>query len=121
MLNVKKVEYDNFYEGGCETCDYGSSYANDIKITLNDGKTSKIYIDKMYDYSLTESDIMRLISNSNDINDFYINIINLISEKHKIDFIIKFCDFEITINEKQVDILESLEKQKIVFKENEYE
>ena len=45
---------------GCETCDYGSQYINDITIVLTGYKIHAI-LNKMYGYALSESDVMKLL------------------------------------------------------------
>lgn len=62
MLDGGIVNYedDMRYTPGCETCDYGSEYINDITITLTKYKVHAL-INEMYGYALSESDVMRLL------------------------------------------------------------
>ena len=62
MLDGGIVNYwdDTYYIPGCETCDYGSEYINDITITLTKYKIHAL-INEMYDYALSESDVMKLL------------------------------------------------------------
>ena len=116
MLNIKKVNYDENWESGCETCDFGSSYVNEIEIILEDGTYTNIKVDKMYEYTLSESDYMRLIANSNDINDFILNTIKLIKEnsyQKDISWKIELEALSITVNGKEIDILKSLKGNKV--------
>lgn len=122
MLNIKKVIYDEDFTSGCETCDYGSSYVNEIEIILEDGTKAKIKVDRMYEYSLSESDYMKLISNSKTIDDFILNIIKFIKEKRydkNIEFEIMFDDLCIYKNNEKIDILKTLDKNKITIKGSE--
>ena len=95
MLNIKKVIYNEDFTSGCETCDYGSSYVNEIEIILEDETNAKIKVDRMYEYSLSESDYMKLISNSKTIDDFILNTIGVTISSvilylvHKNDYFIK--------------------------------
>lgn len=56
------VEYkdDTEYIPGCETCDYGSQYLNNIFIKLTKF-TIDVRLDRMYEYSLSSGDIMTTI------------------------------------------------------------
>lgn len=118
MLNVKKINYDEDSTGGCETCDYGSSYVNEIEITLEDGTYTNIKVDQMYKYALSESDYMQLISNSNTLQDFIINVINKIRDntyRLSLGFLVHIEDLTIKINDKYVDILKTFEKDKLIY------
>ena len=117
MLKIKKVNYDENWESGCSTCDWGSSYVNEIEITLEDGTYTNIKVDKMYDYVLSKSDYMKLIANSNTIDDFILNTIKLIKENRydkNINWLIELEAFCISINGEYIDIIKTLKKNKIV-------
>ena len=117
MLNVKKVNYDENFTSGCETCDYGSHYINEIEIILEDGTYTNIKVDKMYDYVLSESDYMKIIANSNNINDFLINILNKIKENRydkNLKLPIELENLLVIVNGETIDIIKTLEKEKIV-------
>lgn len=119
MLNIKKVIYDKDFISGCETCDYGSSYVNEIEIILADETKTKIKVDRMYEYSLSELDYMKLIFNSKTVDDFILNIIKFIKEKRydkNIEFEIDFNNLCIYKNNEKIDILKTLDKNKIVIK-----
>ena len=71
MLNIPfvdgnmliNIEEDNYCAStGCPTCSYGSSYVNDITI---DTTHYKLHItkDTMYDYAISEGDLMKIILN----------------------------------------------------------
>lgn len=51
---------DTDYVPGCETCDYGSEYINEITITLTKFKIHAV-LNQMYSYALSESDIMKML------------------------------------------------------------
>lgn len=116
MLNVKKVNYYENWESGCPTCDYGSSYVNEIGIVLEDGTYINIKVNKMYDYVLSESDYMQLIANSSDINDFIMNILKKIKENRydkNIELSIELESLTIIVNGEEIDILKSLNKNNL--------
>ncbi|MCR8982644.1 hypothetical protein [Brevibacillus laterosporus] len=65
LLNMKdggieKIESDNSFSPGCESCDYGSSYINEFEIYMTTGKI-EIKVDQMYEYALTDGYMMQLI------------------------------------------------------------
>ena len=116
-MEVKKVDYDQYYISGCKTCDWGSSYINEISITLEDNTYIEVKIDKMYDYVLSESDYMQLLANSKDINNFVVNIIEKIKNKRfdkNLYCPISLEGLNIKVNGKDIDIKESLKKGKII-------
>lgn len=117
MLNVKKINYNEDFIYGCETCDYGSSYVNEIEIVLQDNTYANIKVDKMYEYALSESDYMQIIANSDDIKDLILNIIKKLKENRydgNVSWLINLQDLTIQFNGKDIDILKSLEKNKII-------
>lgn len=61
MIDGGLVNYedDSYSYSGCPTCDYGSEYINEIDITLTQYKIH-IEINQMYEYVLSEGDMMRL-------------------------------------------------------------
>lgn len=62
MFDGGIVDYTDNMESipGCETCNYGSEYINDITITLTKFKIHAV-LNEMYDYALSESDVMKLL------------------------------------------------------------
>lgn len=65
---VKDILEDRNSSSGCETCDYGSSYVNEISFILTSG-TFTIISDTMYDYALSDGQIMKIIlPNISEIN-----------------------------------------------------
>jgi len=62
MVDGGLVNYDDdsYKIGGCPTCDYGSSYITEIDMTLTKHKIH-IKTDKMYDYVLSEGDMLKLL------------------------------------------------------------
>lgn len=108
MLKIKKVNYDNDFRYGCETCDYGSQYISNIEIIFEDETMLKIETDQMYDYTLTESDFMKLINDSDNLNDFYENMFETIKNKsYDIESRVDLQDMIIKINDKEIDIVKS--------------
>ena len=61
MVDGGLVNYtdDCYSYSGCPTCDYGSEYINEIDITLTSYKIH-IKINQMYEYVLSEGQMMRL-------------------------------------------------------------
>ena len=117
MMKVKKVDYEQYHVDGCETCDYGSSYVNEISITLEDDTYIDVKIDKMYDYILSESDYMQLLANSKDIDNFIVNIIEKVkNDRYDKDLYcpVSLEGLNIRINNKYIDIVKSFKQGKIV-------
>ena len=115
MLKVKKVNYDKDYTCGCKTCDYGSEYITDIEIEFEDYGTIIIETSQMYEYTLTECDYMKLLGNSEDLDDFYKNMFNLIKEKsYDIEDRVKMEYMQMKINGNSINIIESCKLGKIV-------
>lgn len=61
MTDGGLVNYDDdcYSYSGCETCDYGSEYINEIDITLTQYKIH-VKTNQMYEYVLSEGQMMRL-------------------------------------------------------------
>lgn len=78
---IKSIEYDSDYSLGCESCDYGSSYINQLTIEFQDGIIWEIEIDNMYDYALTESDLIKICVNSNSKEEIKNEILKAIEEE----------------------------------------
>lgn len=61
MLDGGLVNYtdDDYAFAGCETCDYGSQYINEVEITLT---KYKIYLktNQMYEHLISESKMIKL-------------------------------------------------------------
>lgn len=120
MLKIKKINYDSDFRYGCETCDYGSSYISNIEIIFEDETMLKIETDQMYEYTLTESDFMQLLSNSVDLDDFYKNMFETIENKsYGIESSVSLQDMVIKINEKDIDIVNSCKNCRLVEKVEE--
>ena len=84
---------------------------------LEDGTPIKIETEQMYDYTLTESDYMQLLANSNDMQDFYRNMFKLIKEKsYDIESRVGLQDMEMKINGNQIDIIKSCNSGHLVEK-----
>ena len=119
MLKIKKVNYDENFEYGCETCDYGSSYVNEIEIIFEDDTYTNIKVDRMYKYALTESDYMQLIANSNNIDDFCVNIIKKLKNDRydkNLRWLLELEYLTIKINGEDIDILKTLGKGRVIKK-----
>lgn len=60
---IYNIEMDKDSIGGCPTCDYGSKYTNEITIELK-YKTVRYKVSNMYEYYVTEGDVIYLILNN---------------------------------------------------------
>lgn len=108
MLEIKKINYDHYYESGCETCDYGSNYVSNIDIYLKNGTSIIIRTSQMYEYTLTESDFMKILSNSEDLKDFYSKLFLTIKNKsYEIKARVELKDMYMEINGEEIDIISS--------------
>lgn len=119
MLKIKKVNYDENYECGCETCDWGSSYVNEIEIIFEDDTYTNIKVDKMYKYALSESDYMQLIANSNNIDDFCVNVIEKLKNntyQKNLHWLLELEYLNIKINGEEIDILKTFKKGRVIKK-----
>lgn len=56
---IVNIEQDNWNSHGCETCDFGSSYVNELTVYLTKHKIIT-RIDKMYDYLLSDGDLFKI-------------------------------------------------------------
>ena len=56
IMNI--TQDDDFYPG-CETCDYGSSYINEVNIFLTKYKVH-VNVSQMYNYTFSDGDMMKL-------------------------------------------------------------
>ena len=63
-MKIREVEYDSFKVDGCPTCDFGSTYINDIRIIFEDEWYLKFYCERLDDYALTEGDWFVILGNS---------------------------------------------------------
>lgn len=109
MINdIKEIKYDTDITHGCETCDYGSSYIDEIEIVLNNGASIKIDIDNMYENLLSESKYVELMSSSKDINEFIMKILSLKD-------IYYGALNEILIDNRKINIKETIKQGKIVY------
>ncbi|MCY9757695.1 hypothetical protein M5X00_26055 [Paenibacillus alvei] len=57
---IREILTDTTSYGGCETCDYGSSYINEFTVLMTQGNI-EIKCDQMYEYALSEGYMMQLI------------------------------------------------------------
>lgn len=119
-MKIKDVKYESECWGGCETCDYGSSYISNILIQFENGEELKIETDQMYDYMVTEADYMQVLGNSQTINEIIISLLNIISKKsYDIKDRIFLEGMKIKINNKRIDILRTFKQENIVFEKEE--
>ena len=117
MKNIKKINYDNGYFSGCETCDYGSSYTSDVEILFEDDTYLRITTDQMYEYMVTEQDYMIAISHSNNEEELILNLLNIIKDKsYEIEHRVNLQCMEIKINGKEINILRTLNRSTLVYK-----
>lgn len=97
MIDGGLVNYDDdsYSYSGCPTCDYGSEYINEIDMELTHFKIH-IKINQMYEYVLSEGQMMRLFLSEYDT-------IQTMTEE---SFIVWFREklYEITHDEFQEDI-----------------
>lgn len=79
MAKLIAVDYQDLSrKGGCDTCDYGSVYIDDITLKYDDGTTLHVYTECSCDgYGMTEADWMLLLANTNSIDE----IITAVKEK----------------------------------------
>ena len=106
-MEVKDVIYDSEYVAGCETCDYGSEYIDDIKIVFNDDNILKIKTNTSYGYIFSAADYIKIICNSNNIKDIILNL--LLKGKSYLE------DIEIAINDSFINTKETFEKSELVY------
>lgn len=57
---IVSIDQDKTYFAGCQTCDYGSNYINNIRITTIKYILS-ISVEKMYEHALSEGDMMKIL------------------------------------------------------------
>lgn len=112
-MNVKKINYNEEQFDGCETCDYGSQYINNLEIIFDDDTKTNIVIDNMYEYAFTEADLMELLYANNTIEDFILSAIkkfvkaycnrftSITTSEYEIGHHLSYLD--ITYNDKNVD------------------
>ena len=62
---IINITQDEDYYSGCETCDYGSRYINEINIFLIK-YIIHVNISQMYEYVFSENDMMKLFINNLD-------------------------------------------------------
>jgi len=56
---VVNIEQDNWSSPGCETCDYGSSYVNELSVYLTKYKITA-EVNQMYEYLLSDGDLFKI-------------------------------------------------------------
>ena len=56
-----KYDDDSYHTLGCPTCNYGSEYVNEVKITTTHYQIS-IKFNQMYEYAFSEGDAIRLFA-----------------------------------------------------------
>ena len=121
MLKIKDVKYDNDCYAGCPTCDFGSSYISNIYIIFEDDTTLSIETDQMYEYMVSESDYIRILaSENNTIDEIILKLLDIVKEKHSelfsFESYVEIDGMKITVNEKEIDIIETFNKKEIIYK-----
>lgn len=119
MINIKKVDYNSRDIAGCPTCDYGSNYIDNIKITLENDETITIKFENMYEHALNEEEYMKLLANSDNTNQFIHNAIKKIKDNNRYDTLEYLANhgLKITKNGKKIDIVKTDETGLITYKE----
>ena len=112
MLKIKDVEYFDDYSSGCETCDYGSSYVSNIDIVFEDDTTLSVKTDQMYEYMFSESDYMRILSNSESICEIVLKLLRIADENGTYGLE----DISIKINDKKLNLPLTYRKAEIIYK-----
>ena len=65
-VNIIEISTDSFSYSGCETCDYGSSYVNEINFLFDDGTSELFQISQEYAYICSEQDLILFFINNLD-------------------------------------------------------
>jgi DNA repair photolyase len=64
---IVDIQDNSYFSSGCPTCDYGSCYINDCIFELT-SIVIDIQISKMYDYVLSQGDLIKIVlSNMSDL------------------------------------------------------
>lgn len=121
MLKIKDVKYDSTGWSGCPTCDYGSCYINYIDIIFEDDTKLSIKAEQMYEYMLSEYNYMQILSNSESIDEIVLKILEIVkeeydSEGYSLKERIELEGMQIEVDEKEIDIAETLNKKEIIYK-----
>ena len=64
--NIVEISTDSASFSGCETCDYGSSYINEIHFLFDDGTSELFQISQEYSYICSEQDLILFFINNLD-------------------------------------------------------
>jgi len=56
---IVDIKQDNWSYPGCETCDYGSSYVNELSVYLTKYKIV-VEVNQMYNYLLSDGDLFKI-------------------------------------------------------------
>lgn len=56
---IVDIVTDTWSSGGCETCDWGSSYVNELTVVLTE-TVIVVEVSQMYDYPLSDGYLMKL-------------------------------------------------------------
>lgn len=105
---IQSIETDKNNYGGCDTCDYGSSYINELNFRFKEEQLT-VEVNEMYDYALSEGFLMTLMLNGAER-------IKQMTEK---EFVRWFCtsvknhvgSADVSVNyTKEIDLLETLEE-----------
>lgn len=63
-VTITRIYEDYFANGGCETCDWGSSYGYEYDFTFSDETTFTVKLGDMYDSPVSEGDLMIFFLNN---------------------------------------------------------
>ena len=80
-VNIIEISTDSFSYSGCETCDYGSSYINEIHFWFDDGTSELFQISQSYEYICSEQDLIL----------FFVNNLDALAEITKKRIVRNFC------------------------------
>lgn len=118
MLKIKDVKYESDWEDGCPTCDWGSSYISNINILFEDDIQLSIETNQMYEYMLSEADYMKVLGNANSIDEIVLDLLKIIDNNgYQLKKRITYEDMQMKLNGKVIDMLQTLNKRKIIYLE----
>ena len=66
IIEISTDSFSSFSYSGCETCDYGSLYINEIHFWFDDGTSELFQISQEYEYICSEQDLILFFINNLD-------------------------------------------------------